>query len=159
MNPLKFIIKILVIIFIFSAGASFIPMDTASAFSVSISDQTSGKPYPHILKKQTFDLNTRNIKVLTSQGRHLWMGTGLGVIRYDTSTSDDYEVYDNQNHLLSNGIFSIAFDSQNLPWIGTYGGGLSHLNGNQWSHYNTPQVYKGLRPQTQGVSGARFKRL
>ena len=67
------------------------------------------------------------------------MGTGLGVIRYDTHTSEDYEVYDNQNHLLSNGIFSIAFDSQNLPWIGTYGGGLSHLNGNQWSHYNTPQ--------------------
>jgi ligand-binding sensor domain-containing protein len=139
MQPLKFINKIFVIIFIFSAGASFIPLDTARAFSASISDQTSGEPYPHILKKQTFDLNTRNIKVLTSQGRHLWMGTGRGVIRYDTNTSDDYEVYDNQNHLLSNGIFSITFDSQNLPWIGTYGGGLSHLNGKHWSHYNTPQ--------------------
>ena len=67
------------------------------------------------------------------------MGTGRGIIRYDTDTPEDYEVYDNQNNLLSNGIFSITFDSKNLPWIGTYGGGLSHHNGNQWKHYNTPQ--------------------
>lgn len=139
MLPLKIINKTLAIIFIFTAGGSFIPVDSTSAFSASVSDQTSGEPYPHILKMQTFSLNTRNIKVLTSQGQHLWMGTGLGVIRYDTQTSEDYEVYDNQNHLLSNGIFAIAFDSKNLPWIGTYGGGLSHLNGKQWSHYNTPE--------------------
>ncbi|MBL7020094.1 MAG: hypothetical protein ISR86_06085 [Nitrospinaceae bacterium] len=67
------------------------------------------------------------------------MGTGLGVIRYDTDTRENYEVYDNQNHLLSNGIFAINFDSHNLPWIGTYGGGLSHFDGSRWNHYNTPQ--------------------
>jgi ligand-binding sensor domain-containing protein len=139
MRPLKFTNKILAIIIIFSAGFSFITVDTACSFSASISKKTNGEPYPHILKKQTFDLNTRNIKVLTSQGKHLWMGTGRGIIRYDTHTPEDYEVYDNQNHLLSNGIFSITFDSKNLPWIGTYGGGLSHHNGNQWKHYNTPQ--------------------
>jgi ligand-binding sensor domain-containing protein len=88
---------------------------------------------------QTFDLNTRSIKVLTSQGRHLWIGTGLGVIRYDTDSKENYEVYDNQNHLLSNGIFVIKFDSQKLPWIGTYGGGLSHFNGSRWYYYNTPE--------------------
>jgi ligand-binding sensor domain-containing protein len=139
MQPLKFTNKILVIIFIFSVGSSFIAEDTACAFSALISEKTTGVPYPHILKKQTFDLNTRNIKVLTSKDRHLWIGTGRGVIRYNIDTDEDYEVYDNQNYLLSNGIFSITFDSQNLPWIGTYGGGLSHLNGNQWKNYNTPQ--------------------
>ena len=125
------------IIFIFIVCASFIPAAIASAFSVS--DKTSGEPYPHILKTQTFSLNTRNIKVLTSQDQHLWMGTGLGVIRYDTGTSEDYEVYDNQNHLLSNGIFAIRFDSENHPWVGTYGGGLSRFDGNQWKNYNTPE--------------------
>ncbi|MBT7937110.1 MAG: hypothetical protein HN722_13015, partial [Nitrospina sp.] len=67
------------------------------------------------------------------------MGTGQGIIRYDTHTNEDYEVYDNQNHLLSNGIFAIGMDPENRPWIGTYGGGLSHFNGKQWQHYNTPQ--------------------
>ena len=117
--------------------ASFIHTNTTHAFKIP--EQTSGDPFPHILKTQTFDLNTRNIKVLTTQGRNLWMGTGRGIIHYDTHTREDYNVYDNQNHLLSNGIFAISMDSQNHPWIGTYGGGLSHFNGKKWNHYNTPQ--------------------
>jgi ligand-binding sensor domain-containing protein len=67
------------------------------------------------------------------------MGTGMGIIRYDTHTQEDYEVYDNQNHLLSNGVFAIKMDPENQPWIGTYGGGLSHFNEKKWIHYNTPQ--------------------
>jgi ligand-binding sensor domain-containing protein len=136
-KPFKYLKK--TIIFIFIAVASFIPVDTLSAFDLPIAERTSGEPFPHILKTQTFDLNTRNIKVLTSQGKHLWMGTGMGIIRYDTHTREDYEVYDNQNHLLSNGIFAISIDPENKPWIGTYGGGLSHFDGNKWLHYNTPQ--------------------
>jgi ligand-binding sensor domain-containing protein len=131
--------KIRIIIFILTAVASFIPIDTLNAFDTALPPNTSGEPYPHILKTQTFDLNTRNIKVLTSQGQHLWMGTGRGVIRYNTQTPDDYELYDNQNHLLSNGIFAIAIDPANKPWVGTYGGGLSHFDGEQWHPYNTPQ--------------------
>ncbi|MBT6596402.1 MAG: hypothetical protein HOB34_09920, partial [Nitrospina sp.] len=115
MQPFNFINKARAIIFIFIAVASFIPVDTSNAFSIP--EKTSAEPYPHILKTQTFDLNTRNIKVLTSQGRHLWMGTGQGIIRYDTHTNEDYEVYDNQNHLLSNGIFAIGMDPENRPWI------------------------------------------
>jgi ligand-binding sensor domain-containing protein len=134
-KPLKFFNK--VIIFIFIAVASFIPIEIANAFSVAV--KTSGEPFPHILKTQTFDLNTRNIKVLTSQGRYLWIGTGSGILRYDTHTQEDYDVYDNQNHLLSNGIFAISMDLENRPWIGTYGGGLSHFDDKQWVHYNTPQ--------------------
>ena len=138
-KPFNLINKTRAIIFIFIAVASFIHVDTTRAFSVQISKTTSAEPYPHILKTQTFDLNTRNIKVLTSQGRHLWIGTGQGIIRYDTRTNEDYKVYDNQNHLLSNGIFAIRMDPENRPWVGTYGGGLSHCDGKQWHHYNTPQ--------------------
>jgi len=93
MQPFKFINKTRAIIFIFIAVASFIHVDTTRAFSVQISKTTSAEPYPHILKTQTFDLNTRNIKVLTSQGKHLWIGTGQGIIRYDTHTNEDYKVY------------------------------------------------------------------
>lgn len=67
------------------------------------------------------------------------MGTNAGIIRYDTHTNEDYDIYDNQNHLLSNGIFAIRLDPENRPWIGTYGGGLSYFNDKKWIHYNTPQ--------------------
>ena len=139
MLPLKFVNTIKAIILIFITGASFISAESTSAFRAKVIDKTSGKTYPHILKMQTFNLNTRSIKVLASQGNHLWLGTGMGVINYDTNSHESYEVYDNQNHLLSNGIFAINFDSHNLPWIGTYGGGLSYFDGSLWNHYNTPQ--------------------
>ena len=32
-----------------------------------------------------------------------------------------------------------SMDPENRPWVGTYGGGLSHFDGKQWHHYNTPQ--------------------
>ncbi len=111
----------------------------AAGFEKPIFGKTLGKAYPHILKSDEFSLNTRNIKVLTGQGKFLWMGTSNGVIRYDTTTANDYEVFDNQNVLLSNGIFAIVMDPLNRPWIGTYGGGLSHFNGTGWVNYNTPQ--------------------
>jgi ligand-binding sensor domain-containing protein len=131
--------KIRTIIFIFTAVASIIHIEIAGAFDTALSERTSGEHYPNIIKTHTFELNTRNIKVLTSQGKQLWMGTSQGVIRYDTQTAEDYEVYDNQNHLLSNGIFAIAMDANNKPWVGTYGGGLSHYDGKKWHQFNTPQ--------------------
>ncbi|MBC8282477.1 MAG: hypothetical protein H8E32_01585 [Nitrospinae bacterium] len=66
------------------------------------------------------------------------MGTSKGLIRYDTQGREEIAVYDNTNQLISNGIFAIALDKNDLPWIGTYGGGLSHFNGTSWKNYNTP---------------------
>ncbi|MEE2986825.1 MAG: two-component regulator propeller domain-containing protein [Nitrospinota bacterium] len=63
----------------------------------------------------------------------------MGVIRFDTSTQDKYEFFDNKNGLLSNGIFAIAMDEHQRPWVGTYGGGLSFHDGTQWVNINTPQ--------------------
>lgn len=104
----------------------------------NIAAQTVGTVYPHILKTETYSLNTRNVKVLTSQGNDLWIGTSKGAIRYDTTTPDSYRVFDNKNSLLSNGIFSIQFDKNDMPWIGTYGGGLSLREGPVWRNINTP---------------------
>jgi ligand-binding sensor domain-containing protein len=116
----------------------FLQNEYAFAFESQIAKKTSGDPYPHILKKETFTINTRNIKVLKENGKYLWIGTSNGLLRYDTQGQEENEVYDNTNKLLSNGIFTIAIDKKGLPWIGTYGGGLSHFNGTYWENQNTP---------------------
>mgnify|MGYP000114215588 FL=1 len=67
------------------------------------------------------------------------MGTSMGVIKYDTTSIDNYTVYDNRNTLLSNGIFSISIDPKDKVWFGTYGGGLSILAAGEWVNINTPQ--------------------
>lgn len=110
----------------------------AHPFDAPLAAKTSGEDYSHILKTDEFSLNTRNIKVLTSQGKYLWMGTSNGIIRYDTTTANAYEIFDNQNALLSNGIFAIVMDKNQNPWVGTYAGGLSHFDGNRWINFNTP---------------------
>ncbi|KMP12416.1 hypothetical protein UZ36_00670 [Candidatus Nitromaritima sp. SCGC AAA799-C22] len=111
----------------------------ANAFDKPLAAKTTGEDSPHILKSNNFSLNARNVKVLKSHGNILWMGTSMGVIRYDTTTSEDYTIYDNRNGLLSNGIFSIVTGPENRIWVGTYGGGLSRLEGGHWTHLNTPQ--------------------
>ena len=108
------------------------------AFESPIADKTLGNSHPHILKKETFTINTRNIKVLKAKNNFLWIGTSNGLLRYDTSGKENIKVFDNTNKLLSNGIFSIAIDKDGFPWIGTYGGGLSHFDGKTWNNFNTP---------------------
>ena len=108
------------------------------AFKKPLALKTTGVNSPHILKSNNFSLNARNVKVLKSQGNLLWMGTSLGVLRYDTATAEDYVIYDNRNGLLSNGIFSIATGPKNRVWVGTHGGGLSRLDGTRWTNINTP---------------------
>ena len=108
-------------------------------FEKPLAKNSIGKNFPYILKSDNFSLNARNVKVLKSQGSFLWMGTSMGVIKYDTTPIDKYTVYDNRNALLSNGIFSISIDDNDKIWIGTYGGGLSFVKDEKWVNINTPQ--------------------
>jgi len=109
------------------------------SFDRPLADHSIGENSPHILKSDNFSLNARNVKVLKSQGDTLWMGTSMGVIKYDTTSVENYTVYDNRNALLSNGIFSISIDPNDQVWFGTYGGGLSILAAGEWVNINTPQ--------------------
>lgn len=111
----------------------------SDSLAVTPSKTVKGEDSPHILKVGTYSLNTRNVKTLKAQGPYLWVGTTLGAIRYDIRTEEDYEIFDNKNALLSNGIFAFAFDRENRPWVGTYGGGLSRFDGKNWINLNTPQ--------------------
>ena len=90
----------------------FLQNEYAFAFESQIAKKTSGDPYPHILKKETFTINTRSIKALKENGKYLWIGTSNGLLRYDTQEQEEIEIYDNTNKLLSNGIFSIAIDKK-----------------------------------------------
>jgi ligand-binding sensor domain-containing protein len=109
------------------------------SFEKPLAKISTGENSPHILKSDNFSLNARNVKVLKSQGNFLWMGTSMGVIKYDTTSIEKYVVYDNRNVLLSNGIFSISIDDNGKIWFGTYGGGLSLLDNDKWININTPQ--------------------
>ncbi len=119
------------------AGLSF--PEASYSFELSKPGKTKGELFPHILKAETYTLNTRNVKSLTRQGHDLWVGTTSGLIRYNTFTDDDYQIFDNQSGLLSNSVFTVHFDKKNFPWVGTYGGGLSYFNAGQWENINTPQ--------------------
>ena len=112
---------------------------TGSPFDKPLAKHTKGEISSHILKSDKFSLNARNVKVLKSQGGFLWMGTSMGVIKYDTTSIENYVVYDNRNALLSNGIFSITIGPNNQIWFGTYGGGLSFIDDKKWININTPQ--------------------
>ncbi len=126
------------ILLILSLIAGFAP-GPALCFDKPLSAKTKGNASPDILKADEFSMNTRNVKVIRSAGKYLWIGTANGVLRYDTTTANKYDIYDNQNVLLSNGIFGIVLDGDDNPWIMTYGGGLSHFDGEQWHNINTPQ--------------------
>ncbi len=107
-------------------GAALFPTDSA-AFDKPIASKITGADSPHILKANNFSLNARNVKTLKSQGNLLWVGTSMGVIRYDTTTDEDLVVYDNRSGLLSNGIFSIEIGPEKKIWVGTYGGSAQKI--------------------------------
>ena len=131
-QQVRWLTRTLMTIFLFLEAGNVV------AFENSIAKITSGESYPHILQKETFTINTRNIKVLNANDKYLWIGTSNGLLRYDTNGNEEVKVYDNTNKLLSNGIFAIAIDKNGFPWVGTYGGGLSHFNGKTWKNFNTP---------------------
>lgn len=86
-----------------------------------------------------FRVGNRNVKGIFVDGSVVWVGTSGGVIRYDTA-SDDYQLYDARNGLLSNGVFHVGRIQDRIA-VGTYGGGLSLLDPatRRWETFNVPQ--------------------
>ena len=100
----------------------------------------STPPSPQQLKRSPRFTNFEtgaNVKSLAFEGRYLWLGLSNGVIRYDSQTLDEYEIFTTRSTegLLSNGIYKVAVDVKGNKWIGTYGGGLSHFNGRKWTTF------------------------
>ncbi|WP_181870041.1 two-component regulator propeller domain-containing protein [Halomonas sp. DQ26W] len=84
-----------------------------------------------------FRVGQRNVKAIHQDGHIMWVGTSGGVIRYD-SHAEDYELIDNRNGLLANGIFYVG-ELEGRIAVGTYGGGISLLaEDGSWDTYNVP---------------------
>ena len=64
----------------------------------------------------------------------LWIATNKGLYMHDSET---WTVYNKSNSILSKSVQSMAFDSSNRLWCGTFGAGLFSFDGNKWSNYTT----------------------
>ena len=76
----------------------------------------------------------------------LWIAMNKGLHMRDGET---WTVYDKSNSFLSEIVQSMAFDSNNRLWCGTFGSGLFCFDGTTWSNYTTsnsslPSNYVGL---------------
>ena len=112
--------------------------DTPSSNPVTSETTTSEKPLDSPNEHWVNFETGANVKTLTLEGDHLWMGLPNGIILYDTNTLDSHVVYtptSTNGGLLSRGIYIIKVDSQGNKWIGTYGGGLTKFDGQTWKTY------------------------
>jgi len=90
-----------------------------------------------VIPKQLFSLENANWKVFTDRShintvlpsdndKTLWVATGGGLEKYDTSTRELLRVFTSVDGLPNNNIQIIVNDNNNGLWIGT-AGGLAHL--------------------------------
>ncbi|MEQ1515173.1 MAG: two-component regulator propeller domain-containing protein, partial [Usitatibacteraceae bacterium] len=86
-----------------------------------------------------FRTGSRNVKDLLVDGKVLWVATSGGLIRYDTA-NEKFRLFDNQNGLLSNGMFHVGKLGSRIV-VGTYGGGMSLYDEAKeaWETYNVPE--------------------
>lgn len=85
-----------------------------------------------------FQVGQRNVKDLMVEGDVLYVGTSGGVIRYDLEKRG-YRVFNVDNGLLANGVFSLGRVNGRLA-VGTYGGGLAlQRPDDSWQIFNIPE--------------------
>jgi len=77
------------------------------------------------------------VKSLAFDKDNLWLGLAFGLIRYDTRTELEHQIFtvESTRGFLSNGIYKVAVDAYGNKWIGTHGGGLSRFDGRQWTTF------------------------
>jgi ligand-binding sensor domain-containing protein/signal transduction histidine kinase len=76
----------------------------------------------------------------------LWIGTGLGLYRFDPGTNQ-IELYStNNNKLNCNDVRAVLVDKSGVPWIGTFGDGLSRFD--QKSGKFIPYKHKPMDPHS-----------
>lgn len=86
-----------------------------------------------------FRVGSRNVKDMLVDGKHVWIGTSGGVIRFDTE-KEDYELFDaRKGSLLANGVFHVGKVGKFIT-VGTYGGGFSVHDPatGKWETFNIP---------------------
>ncbi len=76
------------------------------------------------------------VRALAIEDKTLWVGTSNGLLAYNLSTGKQ-EAYTTKEGLLSNIVHSIDIAPNGDKWVGTIGGGLSHLKNknSEWINY------------------------
>ena len=79
---------------------------------------------------------TEVLSLATDKNGTLWIGCldGGGVTSYDGSSFHNYTT--SNSGLPENSVWSIAVDSNNVKWFGTWGG-LAKFDGKNWTQYTT----------------------
>jgi ligand-binding sensor domain-containing protein len=121
------------------ASVASAPHATPAAPSATAESAREGKVGVDPSEKFThFRVGNKNVKKIFVEDGLVWVATSGGVIRYDLR-NDQFKLFDNQNGLLSNGMFYVG-RVQGKITVGTYGGGMSVLDEktNTWETYNIP---------------------
>jgi ligand-binding sensor domain-containing protein len=90
-------------------------------------------------------LPSNNIKCIFKDSRGvLWIGTEDGLCSYN---GKEYKIYNEENGLKSNNVWSIAEDNQHNLWFALYGEGITKFDGKKFSYYNTKNglLHNGVR--------------
>jgi ligand-binding sensor domain-containing protein len=90
-------------------------------------------------------LPSNNIKCIFKDSRGvLWIGTEDGLCSYN---GKEYKIYNEENGLKSNNVWSIAEDNQHNLWFALYGEGITKFDGKKFSYYNTKNglIHNGVR--------------
>ena len=76
-----------------------------------------------------------DINDIAVEGDYIWCATDGGVVRWNKQDGT-YIKYTNKDGLVSNNVYSIAIDIENVKWFGTYDG-VSSFDGTTWTNYIT----------------------
>jgi sensor histidine kinase YesM/ligand-binding sensor domain-containing protein len=80
-------------------------------------------------------LPSNNIKCIFKDSRGLlWIGTEDGLCSYN---GKEYKIYNEENGLKCNSVWSIAEDNHQNLWFSLYGEGIAKFDGKKFSYYNT----------------------
>lgn len=102
-----------------------------------------------------FDSDATLATILTSyqsKNGEMWIGTfGGGVIRYNKQTKE-YKIYDANNGLPNNVVYSIFEDNLHNIWIGTEGGGACYKNINDFDDNKKTFTYLSKKDKKNTIS-------
>lgn len=80
-------------------------------------------------------LPSNNIKCIFKDSRGiLWIGTEDGLCSYN---GKDYKIFNQNNGLKYNNVWSITEDNEHNLWFSFYGDGIAKYNGKKFQYYNT----------------------
>jgi len=85
--------------------------------------------------------------VLQSSDGYLWLGTELGLVRFNGTA---FRVFNHWNtpEMENSRVLSLLEDAENTLWIGTDGGGITRLADRDWRHVPLPEPTRAARVQT-----------